>query len=75
VITVAVHWAVLLSAFAGAWFLSLLCLLPVGLDQVDANTGAPQNPRLLLKMAWATVIAVVVFAIFYTLIATHVLDL
>ena len=70
-----VHWAVLISAFAGAWFLSLLCLLPVGLTEVDPETGAPHSPRLLMKMGWATVIAVVIFAIFYTLIATGVLDL
>jgi predicted secreted protein len=70
-----VHWAVLISAFAGAWFLSLFCLLPVGLGEVDAQTGAPKSPQLLKKMGWATIIAVVLFIIFYALIATHVLDL
>lgn len=70
-----VHWAVLLSAFAGAWFLSLFCLLPVGLGEVDPQTGAPKSPQLLKKMGWATAIAVVLFAIFYALIAMHILDL
>jgi predicted secreted protein len=70
-----VHGAVLLSAFTGAWFLSLFCLLPVGLGEVDPNTGAPKSPQLLRKMGWATIIAVVVFAVFYALIAMHALDL
>jgi predicted secreted protein len=70
-----VHWAVLISAFAVAWFLALFCLLPIGLGEVDPDTGAPKSPRLLLKAAWATGIAVVLFASFYTLIATGVLDL
>ena len=70
-----VHGAVLLSAFAGFWFLSLFCLFPVGLGEVDPQTGAPKSPQLLKKMGWATIIAVVLFIIFYALIATHVLDL
>jgi predicted secreted protein len=70
-----VHWAVLLSAFAAAWFLSLFCLLPVGLGDVDPQTGAPKSPQLLKKMGWATAIAVVLFAIFYALIAMRILDL
>jgi predicted secreted protein len=75
VINLAVHWAVLLSAFTGAFFLSLFCLLPVGLGEVDPQTGAPKSPQLLKKMGIATIIAIVLFIIFYALIATHVLDL
>ena len=70
-----VHWAVLISAFAVAWFLALFCLLPVGLGDVDPETGAPKSPQLLRKAGWATGIAVVLFAGFYALIATGVLDL
>ncbi|HXM00060.1 MAG TPA: DUF1467 family protein [Rhizomicrobium sp.] len=70
-----VHWAVLVSAFAVFWFLALFCLLPVGLGEVDPDTGAPLNPRLLMKAAWATGIAVVLWIGFYALIATGVLDL
>jgi predicted secreted protein len=70
-----VHWAVLISAFAVCWFLTLFCLLPIGLGEVDAVTGAPKNPMLLRKAAWATGIAVVLSAGFYTLIAIGVLDL
>lgn len=70
-----VHWAVLASAFAVLWFLALFCLLPVGLGDVDPDTGAPKNPRLLLKAGWATGIAVVLWIGFYVLILTGVLDL
>ena len=70
-----VHWAVLISAFAVCWFLALFCLLPIGLGEVDPDTGAPKSPRLLLKAAWATGIAVVLFAGFYALIAIGMLDL
>lgn len=70
-----VHWAVLLSAFAGIWFLALFCLFPVGLGEVDPQTGAPSSPQLLRKMAWATGIAVPLWLIFYALIVTHVFAL
>jgi predicted secreted protein len=70
-----VHGAVLISAFAVLWFLSLFCLFPIGLGDVDPETGAPKSPRILMKMGWATVIAVVLWAAFYALIVTGVLDL
>ncbi|MGH6872026.1 MAG: DUF1467 family protein [Rhizomicrobium sp.] len=73
--TLAIHWAVLLSAFAIAWFLSLFCLFPVGLGEVDPETGAPRNPRILLKMALSTGIATVAWIAFYALIATGILQL
>ena len=70
-----VHWAVLVSAFTVFWFLTLFCLFPIGLGAVDPQTGAPTNPRILLKMAWATGVATVLFIGFYALIAFHILDL
>jgi predicted secreted protein len=70
-----IHGAVLVSAFAILWFLALFCLFPIGLGEVDSETGAPKNPRLLLKAGIATVIAVVLWVIFYALIAYHVVDL
>jgi predicted secreted protein len=70
-----VHWAVLVSAFAILWFLTLFCLFPIGLGEVDRETGAPQNPRILLKMAWATGIAAVLWIGFYALIFFGVVDL
>jgi predicted secreted protein len=70
-----IHGAVLVSAFAILWFLALFCLFPIGLGELDPETGAPKNPRLLLKAGLATVIAAVLWALFYALIAFHILDL
>ena len=69
-----IHGAVLVSAFAILWFLALFCLFPIGLGEVDHETGAPKNPRLLLKAGLATIIAAVLWAIFYALIISHVVD-
>ncbi len=70
-----IHGAVLISAFLIFWFLALFCLLPVGLGEVDPETGAPLSPRLLRKAAIATCIAALLWAVFYLLILTGVLDL
>lgn len=70
-----VHSAVLISAFAILWFLAFFCLLPIGLGEADAETGAPKRPHLARKALIATAIAVVLFAIFYAMIAFGLLDL
>ncbi|HEV2560500.1 MAG TPA: DUF1467 family protein [Rhizomicrobium sp.] len=70
-----VHWAVLISSYAVLWFLALFCLFPIGLGEVEPETGAPKNPRLLLKAGWATIIATVLWAIFYALILMKVVQL
>lgn len=70
-----VHWSVLVGAFVIFWFLALFCLLPVGLGEVDPETGAPLKPMLLRKAGIATAIAVVLWVVFYVLILTGVLQL
>ena len=74
-LTSATHTAVLVSAFAIFWFLSLFCLFPIGLGEADPQTGAPLSPRLGLKALIATGIAVVLWLIFYALIVFKVVDL
>ncbi|MDE2111741.1 MAG: DUF1467 family protein [Alphaproteobacteria bacterium] len=71
----AVHGAVLISAFLVLWFLAFFCLLPVGLGEVDPQTGAPLRPYLGRKALIATAIAVVLWIVFYALILFHVVDL
>ena len=71
----AIHGAVLLSAFLGFFFLSLFCLIPVGLGEVDPKTGAPLSPMLGRKVLIALGIAVVLWAIFYALMRLHIIDL
>ena len=70
-----IHGAVLVSAFVILWFLALFCLLPVGIGEVDPETGAPLNPHLLRKAGYATAIAVVLWLIFYALILLRVVEL
>jgi predicted secreted protein len=70
-----VHGSVLIGAYVIAWFLALFCLLPVGLGAVDPESGAPLSPKLLLKAGIATVIAVVLWGVFYALMLAGVLDL
>jgi predicted secreted protein len=70
-----VHGDILISAFAILWFLALFCLFPIGLGDVDPQTGAPLKPHILRKMGIATVIAAVLWAIFYVLILLKVVEL
>ena len=74
-IDLAVHGAVLISAFAGFFFLALFCLFPVGLGAVDPKTGAPLSPRIGTKALIALGIAVVLWIGFYALIALKIMDL
>jgi predicted secreted protein len=59
------HYVVLFSAYAVLWFLALFCILPIGLGEVDPETGAPLNPQFKRKALWATGIAAVAWVIFY----------
>jgi predicted secreted protein len=71
-----IHGVVLFGAFAIFWFVTLLCLLPIGIgSDTDPETGVPLSPRLGLKALIATGLSVVLFAVFYALILLKVLDL
>ncbi len=71
-----VHGVVLFGSFAILWFLSLFCLLPVGLGaDRDPDSGAPLSPMLGRKALLATAIAAVLWVVFYLLIAFKILDL
>ena len=70
-----VHVDILISAFVILWFLALFCLFPVGLGEVDPQTGAPLKPYILRKMGIATAIATALWVIFYIFILMHVVEL
>ena len=70
-----IHGVVLLSAFVVLWFLALFCLLPVGLGELDPETGAPLSPRLGLKMMIAAAFAAALWIAFYVLMLLNVVDL
>ncbi|HVT23217.1 MAG TPA: DUF1467 family protein [Rhizomicrobium sp.] len=65
-----IHAAALLCTFAVTWFLSLFCLLSVGMREDGESTV-----KLSTKFLIATVIASVVLAIFYGLIRFGVFDI
>jgi len=71
-----IHYVVLFSFYAVAWFLCLFCLLPVGLGaERDPDSGAPLNPMLKKKALLATIIAAVLWIGFYASIRFGWLEL
>jgi len=77
------HWVVLAGAYIILWFLALQILLPIGIRArhemgEDANAigdpGAPPNPRLAVKALLATLVAAVIWSIFYALVLYGVID-
>jgi predicted secreted protein len=69
------HYIVLFSAYAVLWFLALFCMLPIGLGEVDPDTGAPLNPHFKRTAIWATGIAAVLWLGFYFAIGFGWLEL
>jgi len=69
------HYVVLFSAYAVLWFLALFCMLPIGLGEVDPETGAPLNPNFKRKAIWATGLAAVLWLVFYFAIGFGWLEL
>lgn len=65
-----IHAAALLCTFAVTWFLSLFCLLSVGMQENGESTV-----KLSTKFMIATAIASVALAIFYGLIRFGVFDI
>ena len=71
-----IHYVVLVSAYAVLWFLCLFCLLPIGLGaERDPESGAPLNPMLKKKALIASVVAAVIWVVFYALIGFGWLEL
>jgi predicted secreted protein len=77
------HWVVLAGAYIILWFLTLQILLPMGIrarHEMGEDTagigdpGAPPNPRLVLKALLATLVAAVIWSIFYALVLAGVIN-
>lgn len=67
---------VLIGVFFISWFLGLFCILPIGLGgNIDEQTGAPANPRIVLKLGISLAVAVIVWGIFYALVLNGVVDI
>ncbi len=69
------NWVTGLAVYAVVWWLVIFMVLPWGNRQIDPEdvargqaSGAPQKPRLLIKMAVTTVIAGIIWVIPYYVI-------
>jgi hypothetical protein len=58
---------VLLGVFSIALFTTLFCLLPLGLGGGVNENGAPNNPRILLKLAISFAVAIAAWGLVYWL--------
>ncbi len=68
-LTSGIHIVVLFSAYAVLWFLCLFCLLPVGLGaERDPDSGAPLSPMLGRKALIATILAALLWVVFFAAI-------
>lgn len=77
-------WPTALMVYGILWWLVLFMVLPFGVrtaeeagDELEPGqaASAPVRPRLWLKAAATTVISAVLFALFYGVVATGVIDL
>ena len=84
-----IHWVAVGGAYAILWWMTFFMLLPIGMDNEDdppgqftlgeapkpqAETPAPRM-RMSTKLRVATGISTVLWAIFYALVLTKVIDL
>ncbi|MEQ8195597.1 MAG: DUF1467 family protein [Rhodospirillales bacterium] len=72
-----------IAVYVIMWWLVFFMILPIGsravLEAEDVakgqDAGAPKNPRILFKMAIATLVSAVVFGLFYWLVSAGYLSL
>ncbi len=78
------RWIVLGGAFVIFWFLALQIALPIGnrpAHEADealvagTDPGAPAQPRLALKLAYATGAALAMWIVLYMLVLLKIVDL
>lgn len=70
-----------LATYAIIWWLVIFMVLPWGVRRIETedlgemdDPGAPQNPRMVLKAAVATVISGVIFGLVYLVIISGVIS-
>ena len=70
-----------LATYAIIWWLVIFMVLPWGVRRIDTedlgemdDPGAPQKPHMLLKLAITTVLAGIVFGLFYMVIVSGVIS-
>ncbi len=70
-----------LAVYFIIWWLVIFMVLPWGIRRIDPedlgrgeDPGAPEKPRMLIKMAATTVISGVVFGLLYLVIVSGVIS-
>ena len=82
-----IWWVTVGGAYVILWWISFFVLLPIGMHDEDDPPGqftlgetpkppsGKHKPRLLLKAGGATLIAAVLWAVFYALVVAGVIQL
>jgi predicted secreted protein len=68
-----VNWFTGIMVYVILWWLALFAVLPIGhRDQIDPEPGtpesAPEKPRIWLKFSAATLIAAVLWGVFFLVV-------
>jgi predicted secreted protein len=73
------NWFIGTAAYVIIWWVVIFMVLPFGVRRVDApepghDAGAPQNPRLKLKVAVTTVVAALLWLALYWAVNTGLVN-
>ena len=70
-----------LATYAIIWWLVIFMVLPWGIRRIDTedldemdDPGAPQNPRMVFKIAITTVLAGIIYGLVYLVIVSGVIS-
>ena len=74
-------WATSLATYAIIWWLVMFMVLPWGVRRIEPedlregdDPGAPENPRMLMKVAVTTGVSGVVFGLVYLVVISGVIS-
>jgi predicted secreted protein len=74
-------WATSLATYVIIWWLVMFMVLPWGVRRIEPedlgegdDPGAPENPRMLMKVAVTTAISGVVFGLVYLVVISDVIS-
>ena len=74
-------WVTGLAVYVIIWWLVIFMVLPWGVRRIDPedlgtgeDPGAPEKPRMVLKLAITTVISGVIFGLVYLVVVSGVIS-
>ncbi len=74
-------WATSLATYVIIWWLVMFMVLPWGVRRIEPedlgegdDPGAPENPRMLMKVAVTTGISGVIFGLVYLIVISGVIS-